>query len=179
MKLSLQAFLWHQQVLGLQRVLVNPAAEHQLLPLFKLLYVNHIDLLHHWTQAYQSCATVFIEVDTHRLSSVSLFASLADWTRSTRSTWSTRRSSRTSVTTITLQETSKRVGRIRGSLNQYVVVDCNMGVVPTLTPRAPSLPGGPSAPGFPCQMTSQQVLITSSTKSLPRTMNPNAIQMYT
>lgn len=50
-KLSLLAFLWLQLVLGLQQVLVNPAitAQHpfkvQSFPLFKLLHVNHIDLL--------------------------------------------------------------------------------------------------------------------------------------
>lgn len=57
--------------------------------------------------------SMFTGAVTYRLSSVSLFSGLTDWTRSTRSAWSTRWSSRASITTITLQETSKRVGYIR------------------------------------------------------------------
>lgn len=61
---------------------------------------------------------MFIGVATHRLSSVSLFASLTNRTRCTRCAWSTRWSSRTGVTAITLQEANKWVGQITGSVKQ-------------------------------------------------------------
>lgn len=61
---------------------------------------------------------VFIGVATHRLSSVSLLASLTNRTRCSRCAWSTRWSSRTGVTAITLQEANKRVGQITGSVKQ-------------------------------------------------------------
>lgn len=95
-KLSLPAFLWLQLVLGLQQVLVNPAvtAQHpfkvQLFPFFKLLHVNHIDLLNRCSETNESRVTAFIGVATHRLSSVSLLAGLTDWTLCTRCAWSTR-----------------------------------------------------------------------------------------
>lgn len=56
---------------------------------------------------------------THRLSSVSLFSGLADWTRSTGSAWGTRWSCRTSVTPITLKQNNKKVCHIRESTIQY------------------------------------------------------------
>lgn len=104
-----------------------------------MLHVNHIDLLNCCTETNSSRVIMFIDwVATHRLSSVSLFASLTNWTWSTRSAWSTRWSSRTGVTTITLQETSKRVGHIRGSIIQpmvgfwYVTTGLSRGCVPNL-----------------------------------------------
>lgn len=58
-----------------------------------------------YTWLKQIYFAMFLGVITHRLSSVSLFASLTNWTRSTRGAWSTRWSSWASVTTIALQKT--------------------------------------------------------------------------
>ena len=94
---------------------------------------------------------------TYRLSSVSLFAERSDRSRGTRGSWSSGGATRTSVTSLSLQEDTRwllRMTRFSAKSSQNVSVGLDLDFCVrlkslTLTPRAPSLPGGPSDPAVP------------------------------